>query len=358
MLLVAVGVLAAIYSGRILPLASLPGQPPAGLGMAWAGPALSEHAQSVYIRAESCHEPVSVVLDLFPAATQDVAPGMVALAFAGGAQSIHTIRPRVYLSKFDHNNNLRPLRAGASPADLPEATPFTRIVRTAGSVAYSFYFDPQTMPIINVAFSARWTARRTGDDTCWLNIPKQLGLGENRASVPANAILGHATDWTRSAIGFPISNSHVYLHSNDAGSTLPVDPTGSLPIPQSLDPPSWACGAASAASTDCQVFALLARPGADAKRTRDLTLWSIAGGLVLALLGDALIAILRSFAIKEAHVALEGGNPPPWDHGRRSDMHRSRLGGGLVMIVVMGAVVHRALTAIAHRIQEHTRRDA
>ncbi len=56
-------------------------------------------------------------------------------------------------------------------------------------------------------------------------------------------------------------------------------------MPASLNPATWTCGQRNAPLAHCQAHLPLAQPGADARRTRDLTLWSIVAGLLLACSG-------------------------------------------------------------------------
>jgi hypothetical protein len=52
--------------------------------------------------------------------------------------------------------------------------------------------------------------------------------------------------------------------------------------------------------------AVLTHVGAEGTRTREIALWSIAAGLLIAILGDAVIAILRSVVVPDSTSNAKG----------------------------------------------------
>ncbi len=274
-----------VYLVRIAPLSAPPAPPPPGLAIAWAGLALRHYAESVYVTATSCSAPVSVRLDLFPPSAASVSnrpAEEVAFAFVGDLTKGPISAPHIY---------------GRGPSNPPRRERITATSRAYNRRGYAFDFTPRETPSISVEFSARWTAPRTAEGTCWLDIPAQIGV--NNAALAANTLLGHASDWSGDERGFPIYHSDIYLQNNGASSALPIEPINSLPAPATIDPPEWSCEFQAAQASTCETFAVLTHAGAEGHRTREITLWSLAGGLLLAILGDALIAILRSLVVTE-----------------------------------------------------------
>ena len=98
---------------------------------------------------------------------------------------------------------------------------------------YAFHYDPPQSTSIDVDFVADWTSPRSRG-TCWLNIPKMLGGGSNDPSLLANVAIGHGTDWTRDAYGFPLTHALVELPGS-ASDGYDIDVTTSLRTLDSLD---------------------------------------------------------------------------------------------------------------------------
>lgn len=144
------------------------------------------------------------------------------------------------------------------------------------SAVYSFLFDPRKDADIDVLFKAGWLSPRQGHDSCWLNLPTLLGGGQS--VIAANEAIGHP-DWAKDKRSTPLSGADYQL--TDQEGTVRVDPSSSLPLPSSLDPPSWDCAPADfSVVRNCQAFAVLERPGADASRTSKLSQWSLGEGLL------------------------------------------------------------------------------
>jgi hypothetical protein len=283
----------AIYAFEVLPLSEPPAGPPAGSDMAWAGPALQGYAQQVSVYVATCGDPVSVVLSLFPASRLSLARDStreISFAVVGNKRVPLTI-PRIYEGA-QNTDIIEPLLSGNARA-LPRPVRLVAAERAGNVGAFAFRLDPRT-PYVYAEFRARWTSTRGSDGSCWIDVPAQLGRGENQASEPANAILGHTYDWTREPIGFPLVHSNVTIYGSRLNGGLTVDVGASMPYPSSTDPPTWNCAYSPTANPDCEVFAVLARPGNDAVETRSLIIWSLLAGLGLAVLGGALLEAIQN----------------------------------------------------------------
>lgn len=151
---------------------------------------------------------------------------------------------------------------------------------------------------IYVSFYADWASRRDGSGTCWVALPSLYDNGT--ATVRANTVLGHS-EWARGTQGQPLTNGAVFVNYQRS-SQLSVNAAASLPAPTSIDPPIWSCTNALGTAGDCQAFAALEESGAADHRLHALVIWSLAGGLLLALLGETLLSTL--------HGLVDGRNPP------------------------------------------------
>jgi hypothetical protein len=122
-----------------------------------------------------------------------------------------------------------------------------------------------------------------------------LGRTAQDAPSEANQTLGPINFVT--GLTYPISKALFLVYTSHTKTAPQVDPAGSLPAPSSLFPAAWYCNSATVLGTGCQAAVLLATADADAIRTRDLTLWSIASGLLLAVFAEALVGLARAFAV-------------------------------------------------------------
>ena len=238
-----------------------------------------------------CSKPALVELFKAPdslAGTSKNPRGEVAFAMTGAnsllPDHVQLSLDGVYASPNTLTSTLSPIGSG----------PAQGFQQQVNFVAYKFVFDPRQRPLITVTFHAKWTSPRS-PGSCWLNVPNVLGRTAEDAPSEANQALGPINFVT--GLSYPISKALLLVSTNHAKTAPQVDPAGSLPAPTSLFPAAWSCDSATVQGTGCQVAALLATAGADAIRTRDLTLWSIASGLLLAVFVEALVGLARDFAV-------------------------------------------------------------
>jgi hypothetical protein len=106
--------------------------------------------------------------------------------------------------------------------------------------------------------------------------------------IAANEAIGHP-NWAkeaRSALLYSAAN-----HLDDQQGTIRLDPSDSLPLPTSLDSPSWGCGPSDGVERNCQAFAALESPGAATVRTSRLLRWTRIEGVLIAFVPALLLAI-------------------------------------------------------------------
>jgi hypothetical protein len=261
-----------IYEAHLEPLSAPPDPPPPGLHLSWAGQPIRGYMENANIQVSSCSRPAYVELELYPAVGKPWRPPPAGkIAFAVSGEWVHHMSPEpdVYVK--------RNLEAQSVPLNRQIMRTYTTtrggVVRSA---AYSFLFDPHEDADIDVVFKARWLSPRQGHDSCWLNLPTLLGGGGS--VIAANKAIGHP-NWAKDKRSAPLYGAGYQL--NDQEGTVRVDPSSSLPLPSSLDPPSWDCGRADLSVVhNCQAFAVLQRPGADASRTSKLSQWNLGEGLL------------------------------------------------------------------------------
>ena len=287
--------LTVIYTLRIIPLSSPASPPPPGIHLAWAGLSISHYAETVYVHQARCSERAWVVLDLYPEPGPrwtPAPPGPIALAFVGEGNTLRHSNPVVYVSNASEvgqslifgNHNLR--------------TPATRYTATLqpgfGLSRLRFRYDASSQLNIYVAFYADWASRRDGSGTCWLDLPSLYDDGT--ASLGANSFLGHP-EWASGFSGQPLGRGATFVDYQQP-SQVRVNTAASLPVPSSIDPPVWSCTNELGTAGTCQAFAALEEPGAGDQRLQSLVLWTLAGGLLLALVGEALLGILRGLLVE------------------------------------------------------------
>jgi hypothetical protein len=291
-----------VYLVRIVPLSEAPSTPPPGLHLEWAGLSLRGYGETVYISAPSCSQPAHVVMNLYPSVAEGAArpvrtPGRVAFAVTGDTR-LEAGRIRVW-EEAENENVLR--RVLANAPDLPPAHHFKAVETDEGlsrrrsALAIAFNWAPVAYPSLTVAFDAYWVANRLGGESCWITIPALVGGGS--ADYAANAAIGEA-ELSRGYLGLPIYNAAVLVNGQHR---LRVDPSNSIPTPTGLDPGTWNCGPPEFADRNCQAAAVLSPAGAESERTRALTLWSLGGGLLLAILATSMIAAARAIVVRGGH---------------------------------------------------------
>lgn len=301
-LAVAAVLLIVIYELRVLPLSSSPAPPPRGLHLAWAGAPIQGYHESVFVAPSECGQPARIIIGVYAGArtTGRAASGQVAFAFSGGYPGAMPAHVRVFPGSYIGVLQGRYPRVRLpTPLSLRHTTWLDREDPRAKVDAYSFSFE--SGGDLAVELSARWTEKRDSQ-SCWLRLPKLLGF-DDLASYAANAAVGHRDDWMTSYRGFPLDTANIELDGGSLRKGLRGDSADAIPTPASLDPMRWSCTHAGDGTdtSDCQAFAVLSHPDADAHRTRSLTLWSVGAGLLLAIFGDALIAVLRMLTVKGRH---------------------------------------------------------
>jgi hypothetical protein len=290
----------AVYLAKVLPLSAAPVSPPSGIVFAWAGQQLRGYTETNYIAAESCEQPVKVLLDLYrtgiapePEYTQGLRPGRVAFVIAGDPE----LRPedvRVWAPRPGQEASVRLLYEPGAPH--PPPLPLRAQVRRNSStgeqesIAFTFNWNPITQRRLKVFFKADWLSPRTSDRSCWLTVPGQLDDALD-AVVIANAAIGHA-EWSRSYLGQPLFNAATFVNINGGGGLL-VNSPASIPSPSSIEPASWNCGGFNFQSSSCQAAVALEPPNAESSRSEQLVFWSTLGGLLLSICGGAFIAAIR-----------------------------------------------------------------
>jgi hypothetical protein len=144
-----------------------------------------------------------------------------------------------------------------------------------------------------VAFQTNWASPRDGAGTCWLDLPSLYDDGA--VSGLANSFLGHSL-WASETRGQPLTGGGAFVNYEQAAS-VKVDTAASVPVPSSIDPPSWSCAKLGPGGA-CQAYVALQQPGASDQRLRALIIWSLAGGLLLALLGESLLGLVRDLFVE------------------------------------------------------------
>ncbi|HEY2479558.1 MAG TPA: hypothetical protein VGI17_12625 [Solirubrobacterales bacterium] len=288
-----------IYEAEVLPLSAGPTSPPSGVSLAWAGMPLRGYTETNYIAAESCDKPVRVLLDLYRLGvappghdTQGLRPRKVALAIAGDP----ALKPedvRIWGSRPGQDVSLRMLyRPGARfPPPLPVRVHIRRNPSTGEqeSIAFVFNWRPVTQRHIEVFLESDWLSSRTADRSCWLAVPGELIDGGDAIDA-ANDAIGHP-EWIRAFAGQPLSNAGTWVNK-DGGGELLVDPSASIPAPNSIGPASWRCGLIDVESS-CKAAAVLEPPSAEATASERLVIWSTLGGILLSICGAAFIALVQ-----------------------------------------------------------------
>jgi hypothetical protein len=179
-----------------------------------------------------------------------------------------------------------------SPPELPQGPLLKTEDRSSSSkslmwVAYSFLFDPSKTRAIKVSFSANWLSYRENDGSCWLSLPSLMG-GTNEAFGAANKVIGHP-EWAKDQRGAPIYSAGNYL--NIVGPALRLDTTHSVPLPSSLEEPSWGCVAEHEAGDRCEAYVSLERPGSEEDLIHQLSRFTLIQGLLGGLLITIVVAI-------------------------------------------------------------------
>jgi hypothetical protein len=287
--------LSGIYTLRIIPLSSPAAPPPAGIHLAWAGLSLNGYAETVYVHQARCSERAWVVLDLYPkpgVPWTPGPPGPIALAFVGDGTTLRHSDPVVYIS--DAPEVGQSLIFGDHHVLAP-ATRYTASLQPSfGLSRLRFRYAPASQLNIYVAFYADWASSRDGSGTCWLDLPSLYDDGT--ASLGANSFVGHP-EWARGLEGQPLTGGGAFVNYQQP-SQVRVSTASSLPAPSSIDPPSWSCANRLGTAGTCQAFVALEEPGAGDQRLRSLVLWTLAGGLLLAFVGEALLGIMRDLLVE------------------------------------------------------------
>lgn len=279
---VVVGALAWVIDTHVEPLAAPPEAPPPGLHLSWAGQPIRGYVEDVNVQVSGCQRPALVLVELYPRGDRPLAlppAGKVAFAVSGEWASRMSSEPLIYFK-----------RAVEGPR-LPLGEPFDRTIHQSSrgallSVAYSFLFDPRAHRDIDVAFGADWLAPREGHDSCWLNLPALFGGGG--AVLAANEAIGHP-GWAKEARSVVLYSAGNYV--KDQTGAVSLDPSDSLPLPTTLDSPSWGCGSSGPVERNCQAFAALELPGAAMARTSQLLRWTRVEGVLIAFVPVLLLAI-------------------------------------------------------------------
>ncbi|HXA53438.1 MAG TPA: hypothetical protein VNV37_01050, partial [Solirubrobacteraceae bacterium] len=87
----------------------------------------------------------------------------------------------------------------------------------------------------------------------------------------------------------PIYSAGNYL--NIVGPALRLDTTHSVPLPSSLEEPSWGCVAEREVGDRCEAYVSLERPGAEEDRVRQLSRFTLIQGLLGGLLLTMIVAM-------------------------------------------------------------------
>ena len=286
--LIAAAAAAAVYTQRIIPL-SESGSPPQGqTHLAWAGPSLKGFGETVFVRQASCSSPTRIAVNLSPQpGVRLPSPGEVSMAIRAGA-GIPSTPPALYVSKsVEVSQRLAyedRLPSIAQTAYHGQLRPDEALLR--------FRFDPRSRRPIWVGFLADWTIPR-GDGTCWLDLPSLFDDADTIRD--ANEYLGRPS-LAEGPEGQPLINGAELLNF-EAPSSVQVLPTASLPTPTKLQPVSWDCHHAGGEGGNCKSYAALETPGADSRRLRALSIWSVVAGVLLAILGEALVSLLKDVAV-------------------------------------------------------------
>jgi hypothetical protein len=106
--------------------------------------------------------------------------------------------------------------------------------------------------------------------------------------IAANEAIGHP-NWAQEPRSVVFTSADNYI--GGLPGTLRFDPSNSLPLPTSLDPPKWTCSPSDIAGLDCQAFAALELPGAAMARTSQLLRWTRVEGVLIAFVPVLLLAI-------------------------------------------------------------------
>lgn len=268
-----------IDSERIQPLSSPPSPPPPGLHLAWAGRPIRGYAESTETHVTDCGKPAYVKVLLYPAVGRPWRPpasGLVAFAISGDTQ--------IKLEKVVVNLSTKvgkPLKSLHGPVAF--STPHTK---RNNLISAAFMLYPGRWHNIEVSFEANWLSPRTAEDSCWLDLPSLMGA--STAVDAANEAIGHS-NWAEDQRGQPLYSAGNYLH--DSQGDIRLSPSNSIPLPSELEEPSWGCVEDSEGGHNCEAFATLERPGTEASRTRQLSHWNLADGVLLGLLIGLLIEI-------------------------------------------------------------------
>jgi hypothetical protein len=274
-----------ITEERVRPLSAPPEAPPPGLHLAWAGQSIRGYVESVSTYVKGCRKPEHVSMVLYPPVSYPAAErhwkppaaGPVAFAIFGNSTQI-TLRD----ARISFSNKL-----GYPLAYLPGPVTFTPPGQGRDkAIVVKFMLHPAKRRNIEISFEADWTFPRTGQDSCWLNLPSLMG--PNAAVGAANKAIGHP-GWTEDQLGAPLYSAANYLH--DAQSAVRVDASNSIPLPSELEEPSWGCVKEAEGGHECEAFASLELPGTEASRTRELARWNLADGLLLGFLIGLLLEI-------------------------------------------------------------------
>lgn len=158
------------------------------------------------------------------------------------------------------------------------------------SAFYSFEFDPNKTPWLEVAFHAAWLSNRLGaDHSCWLALPSLLhGAGEPLA----NQAIGHPR-WPslRPKLALPLTHAATQINYEGLDSKLAVDSSESYPAPTSVNPASYTCNKVQ--SPDCGASVTLRTPGSSNTAPSRVAVWSLVGGLFLSLVVEAAVSLTR-----------------------------------------------------------------
>jgi hypothetical protein len=249
---------------------------PPGVHLTWAGAPLRGYVESVSTYVTSCGRPAYFKVTLIPAIGRPwspPAPARVSFAVSGD-----------WVSRMD-NPLIRVSKQLESPLERPLGQVFKTEHRSSPRqsltwVAYSFSFDPSRTRAIKVFFYANWLSSGENDGSCWLSLPSLMG-GTNEAFGAANQVIGHP-DWSKDQRGAPIYSAGNYLEI--VGPALRLDTAHSVPLPSSLDRPSWGCVAEREVGDRCEAYVSLERPGAEEDRVRQLSRLTLVQGLLLGLL--------------------------------------------------------------------------
>jgi hypothetical protein len=193
---------------------------------------------------------------------------------------------------------------------LPPPTTRFSSRRQGDAIAFAFHWDPVAHPHLAVALETQWLTNRVANESCWLSGPGLTGAA-NRL---ANEEIGHP-EWARGQMGDPLYQGSINVNYSGP-TTVGVDAAASLPSPTDVSPVGWDCGGRHHADRNCAAFIVLEEPGGAEVRTRSLVLWSLVAGLLLAMFGDALIAVVRSF--------IEQHGDGPRGNRRESKPERNR----------------------------------